>query len=315
MNPWLMRIYQLLFLFLIVFPGIISAQQYPVLDEYRINPGILAPSFTGISSLFQVYLTQRNEWTGIPGAPVTGAVNIEGIPYQNMGLGTNILLNKSGIFRYFSVNLNYAYHLQIAKNHFLHFGISPGLYQNSIDLSNAVISDPNDPMINGSGKNTETYINCGASLMYSFKTLNICFAFPYLFNNRSLYQDSQYSNYLTMGTNFQFYLNYLLELSDDWGLQFDVLYRNMQNTPWLIDGGFMVKFKGSVWLGLLYRRGNTLAVNAGFSVAKSFVLGYNYEFSGSAMIGKSGGTHEVTLGYTLQGKQPKKTNPLKIKDY
>jgi len=298
-----------------VFPGIINAQQYPVLDEYRINPGILAPSFTGINSLFQVYLTQRNEWTGIPGAPVTGAVNMEGTPYRNMGVGTNILLNKAGIVRYFSVSLNYAYHLQIATNHFLHFGISPGLYQNSIDLSNLIVADLTDPMINGSGKNTETYFNCGASLMYSFKTLNICFAFPYLFNNRSLYQDTQYSNYLTMGTNFQLYLNYLLDLGKDWGLQFDVLYRNMQYTPWLIDGGLMVKYKESVWLGFLYRKGNTIAVNAGFSIANSVVLGYNYEFSGSSMMGKSGGTHEVTLGYKLKGKNLKKTNPLKIKDY
>ncbi len=310
-----MRIYRLFLLFLLFFPGIANAQQYPVLDEYRINPGILAPSFTGTTSLFQVYLTQRNDWTGIPGSPVTGAVNIEGIPYQNMGIGTNILVNKAGIYRYLSVSLNYAYHLKIAENHFLHFGISPSLYQNSIDLSNIINSDPNDPLQNGSGKNTETFLNCGASLMYSFKTLNICFSFPYLFNNRSLYQNTQYSNYLSMSTNFQFYLNYMLDLGKDWGLQFDVLYRNMPYTPWLIDAGLMVKYKGSVWLGLLYRRGNTIAVNAGFSVANSFVLGYNYEFSGSAMMGKSGGTHEVTLGYTLQGKNQKKATPLKIKDY
>ena len=309
-----MRINRLLFLLLLVVPGFLNAQQYPVLDEYRINPGILAPSFTGIASLFQVYLTQRNEWTGMPGAPVTGAVNIEGVPYQNMGLGTNILINKAGMVRYFSVNLNYAYHLQLATNHFLHFGISPGLYQNSIDLTSLVVSDPNDPMLNG-GKNTETYVNCGASLMYSFKTLNICFGFPYLFNNRSLYSDSQYSNYLTMGANFQLYLNYLLDLGKDWGLQFDVLYRNVQYSPWLIDGGLMVKYKEMVWLGLLYRKGNTIAVNAGVSIASSFVIGYNYEFSVSAMMGKSGGTHEVTLGYTLHGKDKKKVPPLKIKDY
>ncbi len=315
MNSRAMSKCRLLFLFLLVTPGIIIAQQYPVLDEYRINPGILAPSFTGKSSLFQVYLTQRNEWTGIPGAPVTGAVNIEGSPFENMGLGTNIMLNKAGIVRYFSFSINYAYHLQLATSHFLHFGVSPCLYQNSIDLSNLVVADQNDPVLNASGKITETYINFGASLMYSYKTLNICFAFPYLFNNRSLYQDPQYSNYLTMGTNFQLYLNYMLLFSKDWGLQFDVLYRNMQYTPWLIDAGVMIKYKESYWLGLLYRKGNTFAVNAGFCVANTFVLGYNYEFSGSAMMGKSGGTHEVTLGYSYQGKHKKKALPLKVKDY
>jgi len=310
-----MRRYRLFLLFLLLIPGTLISQQYPVLDEYRINPGILAPSFTGTAAMFQVYLTQRNEWTGIPGAPVTGAVNIEGIPYENMGLGTNILVNKAGRVRYFSVALNYAYHLPIAMDHTLHFGISPSLYQNSIDLTNLILANPTDPMLNGATKNTETFINCGASLMYSFKTLNVCFAFPYLFNNRSLYQESQYSNYLTMGTNFQLYLNYLLALSKEWGLQFDVLYRAMQYSPGLFDAGLMVKYKGDYWLGLLYRRGNVIVVNAGFSIANSFVLGYNYEFSGTAMMGKSGGTHEITLGYTLQAKQQKKAVPLRIKDY
>jgi len=311
-----MRKYRLLILLLLAFGGHLRAQQYPLLDEYRINPGILAPSFTGTAAKFQVYLTQRNEWTGIPGSPVTGAVNVEGIPYDNMGLGTNILVNKAGMVRYLSVNLNYAYHLMLATDHFLHFGISPALYQNSIDFSGLVLADPNDPMVNGYGKHTETYVNCGASLMYSFKTLNVCFAFPYLFNNRTFYSESQYSNYLTMGTNFQFYVNYTLGLGKDWELQFDVLYRNMQHTPWLIDAGAMVKYKHSYWLGLMYRKPGTAGVNAGFAVANSFVLAYNYEFSASAMMGKSGGTHEITLGYTLQGnKTTKKSATPKIKDY
>jgi type IX secretion system PorP/SprF family membrane protein len=310
-----MRKIRILFLFFLIISGIVHAQQYPVLDEYRINPSILAPSFTGSAALFQLYLAHRTEWTGIPGAPVTGAINIEGDPARNMGLGTNITLNKAGIIRYFSMSVNYAYHLQIAKYHFLHFGVSPVLYQNSIDLSNITVADPNDPMTANISKRTETYINVGASLSYSFKGLNVCIGLPYLFNNKSLFADSAYANVLTMGTNLLVYLNYSLVLSDDWDLQFDVLYRNIQYTPWLIDAGVMIKFKDSYWLGLLYRKGNIIAVNLGLYVAKAVVIGYNYEFSGSAMMGKSGGTHEVTLGYTLQGQLKQKTKMLKLKDY
>jgi len=306
---------RIFFLFFLVIPGFIQAQQYPILDEYRINPSILAPSFTGSAALFQLYLTHRAEWTGIPGAPVTGAINIEGDPAKNMGIGTNITINKAGIVRYFSLSLNYAYHLQVAKNHFLHFGVSPVLYQNSIDLSNLTVPDPNDPMTAGMNKRTETYINFAASLAYSFKGLNVCVGMPYLFNNKSLFADSAYANVLTMGTNFLVYANYSLVLSDDWAMQFDVLYRNIRYTPWLIDVGLMVKFKDSYWLGLLYRKGNIFALNLGLYLAKAIVFGYNYEFSASAMSGYSGGTHEITLGYTLQCKSKKKTKEIKLKDY
>lgn len=297
-----------------LFQGPLQSQQIPVLDEYRINPGVIAPSFTGLKSVFQVFLTQRNEWTGIPGSPVTGAVNIEGTPYRNMGLGTNITLNKSGIYRFFSVNLDYAYHLQVALDHAIHFGISPTLYQNSVDLTGLVIADQNDPMLS-SGKHTETYVNCGFSLMYSYKSLNICLGMPYLFNNRSLYKDTKYSNYLTMGTSFQAYANYLLALGKDWGLQFDLLYRTAQESPWLIDAGAMIRYQELLWAGLMYRKGNILVVNAGVDIYNSFIVAYNYEFGFTAMNGKSGGTHEITLGYTLKGKQKKKGTPMKIKDY
>lgn len=307
----------MLLLFFLTLSGIVRAQQYPVLDAYRINPSILSPAFTGSAALFQVYLTHRSEWTGIPGAPVTGAINIEGAPASNMGVGTNIILNKAGIVRYFSISLNYAYHLQIAKSHFLHFGVSPTLYQNSIDLSNVLVANPNDPLLTGSLKPTETYVNIGLSLMYSFKTLNVCLGFPYLFNNKSMYLNSDYSNVLTMGRNFYSYINYSLIFSEDWKLQFDVLYRNIQYTPWLIDVGAMVYFRSSYWLGFMYRKGNIFIVNAGLDISNTLVIGYNYEFSGSAMMGKSGGTHEITLGYTLKSNSStaKKSNSLKLKDY
>ena len=312
-----MRKIRILLLFLLTASGIVHAQQYPVLDAYRINPSLLSPAFTGSDALFQVYLTHRSEWTGIPGAPVTGAINIEGAPANNMGVGTNIILNKAGIVKYFSIALNYAYHLQIAKSHFLHFGVSPTLYQNSIDLTNVVVANPYDPILNGSLKPTETYINIGASLMYSFKTLNVCLGFPYLFNNKSMYHDSAYANVLTMGRNFYAYLNYSLIFSDDWKMQFDVLYRNIQYTPWLIDVGAMVYYKDSYWLGFMYRKGNIFIVNVGLDITNTLVIGYNYEFSGSAMMGKSGGTHEITLGYTLKPRTQaaKKTKAIKLKEY
>ena len=311
-----MRKIRTLFLFFLVASGIVHAQQYPLLDEYRINPSVLSPAFTGSTSLFQVYLAHRSEWVGIPGAPVTGAINIEGAPANNMGVGTNIVINKAGIVRYFSIALNYAYHLQLAKNHFLHFGVSPTLYQNSIDLSNVTVANTYDPMLSGAVKPTETYVNVGASLMYSYKTLNLCVGFPYLFNNKSMYRDSAYSNVLTMGRNFYLYLNYSLLFSEDWKLQFDLVYRNIQYTPWLIDAGLMICYKDSYWLGLLYRKGNILAMNAGLSISNTVVIGYNYEYSFGGMMGYSGGTHEITLGYTLKPKATKKkSKTLMLKDY
>jgi type IX secretion system PorP/SprF family membrane protein len=300
---------------LLVFCREISAQQLPILDNYLVNPVSISPAFSGKYYKFQAMVTHRIEGTGISGAPVIGNINIDAGIGKNMGVGGSILLNKAGIFKNFSANLNYAYHLQLAKLHFLSFGISAALYQNSMDVSDVIVNDPNDPMLINHSKISESYFNVGASLLYNFKDFNFSIYFPLLFNNKSFYVNSPYQYVLTMNRNFLIYSNYTLGLSDDWKMKFDVLFRYTQQLPWTIEVSTMVKFRNSYWIGLMYRKPSIIGVTAGLAIINSIVINYNYEFLGSTMMGKSGGSHEVTLGFRLGGKESNPRKALQIKDY
>jgi len=291
-------------------PGVFS-QPFPILDNYLINPVSISPAFTGKSNIFQAFLTYRNEWVNIPGGPVIGALNIDGALNKNMGLGGNIQINKSGPLTNFIINLNYAYHLQIAKAHFLSFAINVSAYQNSINLNNVIVGSSLDPMLLGGGNKSETYMNLGTSLLYSWKDLNVCIGFPVLFNNKSFYNQNLYEHVLTMDRNWIFYAGYTVDLKSDWKLKFDLLYRNTQYTPWTMEFSTMVKFHDSYWLGAFYRKSNVIGITAGLAIVNALVINYNYEFSGSAMLGHSAGTHEISLGYMLK----RKTVSLQIKDY
>jgi len=301
-------------LLILAFTGLCSgvfSQQFPILDNYLINPVSISPAFTGKLNLFEAFLTYRNEWVNIPGGPVEGALNIDGALNKNMGLGGNIQINKAGPLTNFMVNLNYAYHLQIAKEHFLSFGINISAYQNSIDYSKAVVGNPLDPLLQGNGKTTETYMNVGAGLLYAWKDLYICVGFPVLFNNKSFYNQNKYDHVLAMDRNWIFYAGYTVDLKSDWKLKFDMLYRNTQFTPWTIEVSGLVKYHDSFWLGAFYRKSNIVGLTAGVAIVNALVINYNYEFSGSAMLGKSAGTHEITLGFMLK----RKTVSLQIKEY
>ncbi len=308
---------RILFCIIMVF-GIFSglhAQQVPVPDNYLINPVTLSPAFSGKYVPFQAYVTHRSEWTGIDGA-VIGNISIDGKLGKKMGIGGNIMLDKAGIYRNFTLNLNYAYHLQIAKDHFLSFGITGVFYQNSVDLSNLIVSDPYDPMIVNRDKTIESYFNVGASLLYNWKDLNFCIAFPMMINNKSLYSDTLYDNVLTMNRNWMIYGNYSIFLAEDWKLKFDLLLRQPHHMPWTFDVNATVRYADSYWLGFLYRKNNIIGVNVGLAIVRAIVLNYTYEFSGSSMDGKSGGTHEITLGCRIGSPARAKSNPaLKIKEY
>jgi len=299
----------LLFLFNVVSNG--YSQQISFLDSYLINPVVISPAFTGKVNSFQAYLTYRREWTNIPGSAQIGSLNIDGSPTKNMGVGGSILFNNAGIFRNFSINLNYAYHLQIAKEHVLSFAVNLALYQNSIDLTDVIVSDPQDPLLISNDRITETYFNVGTSLLYNWKDLNVCVAFPLLFNNKSFYNSSIYNHVLTMDRNWLLYLNYNLRFSSEWKLKFDLLFRQVQYSPWSIEFSTIAKYSDDYWFGLFYRKGNIIGLTAGLAIIDRILIGYNYEFSVSAMMGKSGGTHEITLGYRLV----KKTIIPRIKEY
>jgi len=278
------------------------AQQLSFLDSYLINPVVISPAFTGKTNPFQAYLTYRSEWINIPGSAQIGSLNIDGSPVKNMGIGGSILLNKAGALRNLSINLNYAYHLQIAKEHVLSFAVNVTLYQNSLDLTDAIVSDPQDPLLFSNDRITETYFNVGTSLLYNWKDLNVCIAFPLLFNNKTFYNSSIYEHVLTMDRNWLLYLNYNLKFSSEWKLKFDLLYRQVQYSPWTIEFSTMAKYADNYWFGLFYRKGNIIGLTAGLAIINQIVINYNYEFSASAMMGKSIGTHEITLGYRIVTK-------------
>jgi len=281
-------------------------QQFPIMDQYLVAPSSISPAFAGKESPFEVTLTSRIEWTSINGHPILGSLNMSGALPKNMALGGNILYNVAGPLENLTINLDYAYHLKVAADHMLSFGINGTYYQNVLDLTNAVLADPNDPVFSGRNSISESYFNMGLSLLYSWKTLDACVALPLLFNNRSFYNsDMIYSHVLTLDRNFLIYLGYMIEPKGDWKGKFSFLYRQTQYTPWSFDIAARAIYRDMIWFGLLYRKSNVIGVTGGLKIAKGLIFNYTYEYSPTAMMGKSGGTHEITLGYRMLSKSYK----------
>lgn len=297
---------------LIFLSGVGHSQQFPIMDQYLVSPSSISPAFVGKDSPFEVFLTSRIEWTGITSHPFIGSLNLAAELPKNMGLGGNIMYNVAGPLENLTINLNYAYHLKLATDHMLSFGINGAYYQNVLDLTKAVLADPSDPVLAGRATISESYFNVGFGLLYSWRTLDACITFPLLFNNKTFYtSDKVFSHVLTLDRNFLVYLGYLLQPKGEWGAHFSFLYRQTQYTPWSFDVAVRAIYKEMVWFGLLYRKNNIIGITGGLSIAKGLKFNYTYEYSPSAMMGKSSGTHEITLGYRMT---PKSVKP-SMKDY
>lgn len=300
------------FVLLMILSGAAYSQQFPITDQYLVAPSVISPAFAGKDAPFEVFLTSRIEWTNIVDHPFVGSINLAAALPKNMGLGGNVTYNVAGPLENLTINLNYAYHLKLTTDHMLSFGLNGAYYQNVLDLSNAVLADPNDPVLAGRSTISESYFNVGLGLLYSWKTLDACVTFPLLFNNKTFYgNDKIYSHVLTLDRNFLVYLGYLLQPKGDWGAHFSFLYRQTQFTPWSFDVAIRAIYREMVWFGLLYRKNNVIGITGGVSITKGLRFNYTYEYSPSAMMGKSSGAHEITLGYKMV---PKNVKP-SMKDY
>jgi len=117
------------------------AQAKPSYTQYILNSYILNPAVTGIENYTDIKLSNRNQWTGINGAPVTTYFSIHapigktdlrttatsfGVPGEDPrgkrlweeytppdphhGIGFTAMNDKAGYINRWSLNATYAYH-------------------------------------------------------------------------------------------------------------------------------------------------------------------------------------------------------------
>ena len=69
-----MRLRFLLVGCLLLLAGQIKAQTDPVFSLFRLYPQVINPTFVGASDKNEIILVNRNQWTSMPGTPVTTAL-------------------------------------------------------------------------------------------------------------------------------------------------------------------------------------------------------------------------------------------------
>jgi len=275
----------------------VFAQQFPLSSQYVINPYNLSPTLAGSTGFPEVFLGYRKDMAGISGAPRTfrasGAGNVLG---QNMWIGGDIYSDKTDILSLFKAQLSYTYRLQVENEQFLSFGVWGGFYQNSVNVDNAIGIDPNDPLINNASKLNTSAFNAGFGINYNWRDLNFGLSFPTLFQTKREYSVNQ-GFYLRMQRELLIYGSNLFQLERDWKLQAYVVYRKMNYEPASFDISLMAIYLDRFWFGALYRNSGAISINLGGLIYKGFTFNYAYDIGIGGINSKSGGAHEISLGY------------------
>ncbi|MEO8761500.1 MAG: type IX secretion system membrane protein PorP/SprF [Bacteroidia bacterium] len=280
------------------------AQQLPQYSQYMLNDFVLNPAIAGRSNYWEAKSNNRYQWVGIPDAPRTYMLSMQG-PLKNlkMGLGGTLYTDIVGPTRRTGIDLSYAYHIKISKNYKLSFGISGGIVQYAVDGSKITTHDPGDPILSA---NYQSVIvpDIGAGVYFYSKKLSVSLGFPQIYQANLKFFAAQTTDQSKLAQHFYGLVTYKFNLGQDFILEPCVLVKYVAPVPVQIDGGLKLTYKNTVWIGANYRTNDAVSAIMGYMFKNWLMVGYSYDYSITPIRKYNSGTHEIMLG--LRFLPPKK---------
>lgn len=272
----------------------IMSQQISLSNQYIVNKYSLSPAYAGVSEKFGVYGYYRKDWLGVSGAPDTKMISVNSAVKKYMGLGASISSVQAGIFTNLSAMFTYAYHVKLSSSKFISIGLGFGVLENHLDLYNNE-SAQIDPLVNTLDR-TSGILNASYGILYHGKRLHLGFSSQRLFGSKE-------SSYILWAQQIT-HVSYLCNFSKTWAIDPTLIYyAPTKRTPSLWDVTLPIIYQQKVWFTLIYRQTGDAGLGLGTNLNSNFVFNYTFEWFEHGLAHRSGGTHEITIGWKVSKKK------------
>ncbi|MEL6675909.1 MAG: type IX secretion system membrane protein PorP/SprF [Bacteroidota bacterium] len=302
--------------------------QDPQYSQFYSNQVMLNPAFTGAGIGPRIAMNYRAQWINIPGYykqfsfSYDQPVNFLGTT-QGLGVNFNSDVAGEGDLAKLNMTLNYSYQLELVEDeHFLHFGLSGGITQASIDFyklrfpdqidpRDGFVRPTNEPASLWSQSQVRPDVNAGLAYFNKYAWLGFTvnhitqpreqFSFP---NLSVPYAILPRKYTVTGGIKIPVQqMRNRREISIS-----PVFLYKMQGEFTQIDGGLYVNAEPMVF-GVWYRHQDAVIGLIGIQYG-AFSFGYSYDYTiGDLTQSISGGSHEISLN--LQFEQPNRPRRMK----
>lgn len=277
----------------------LKAQQTPLYSQTYFMRMLYNPALTAYNGSTNLYGFYREQWTGMPGHPVTrGAVGDISLWKDRIGTGLHVYNDNTDIIRRVNVQAYYAQKINFAKDHRISLGFSAGVMEAHIDFANARATDADDPNLLASAKGGVAF-DMSVGLAYQWKKLTIGVAVPQVLNTHSNIasglKDTRFKNIRF----YNFSASYEISLKDEtWNIEPSVIAKYAPKELVQVEGSVMANYKRIGYLGVGYRMDYGVSFMAAARISKVVTLGYSYEYPimGKVKYADTRGTHEVIIG-------------------
>lgn len=290
------------FYFFLLLPICGSAQQLPLSNQYTLNKFALSPAYAGSGEGFEVFGSYRDEWSGIVGAPESKMVSANGQICKNMGLGGTLSSRQAGIFQDLSASVSYAYHVKLSEQNFLSFGVGVGMLESRVNIAGSAAQA--DPIAANSADVNAMVLDAGFGILFRCKDLHIGVSIPRMLSSEI--KDVNGSTVYKLAMQQGFNIGYKYSLNDDWAIDPIVKISAVKDVSLFYELAVPLIYKNKIWIAPFYKK-TDMALAVGGSPYSNLLVSYAYEFSSKGIMGESGGTHEITLGWKMSAKKKSET--------
>lgn len=153
----------------------IAQQTMPYYNHYLVSDKMLInPSHAGQNPEYiSINASNRNQWDDLPNSPKTQTLSAHATVIDRLAVGTYFFNDRNGASKMSGFNLTAAYHIPIQdgrgydqEQDVVSFGVGTSRFSQSFDLSDIIVNDPNDPLLNEDRFNS-WMMNLGVSFKYA----------------------------------------------------------------------------------------------------------------------------------------------------
>lgn len=273
-----------------------TAQQEQTFTQYMFVPTIYNSGHTGTNSAICVNGIMRQQWVGLDGAPTTYAVSVESpVKFLKGGLGGVISSDQIGGFNTITVKLKYAYHKKMGDG-LLGVGLGLGLVNKKLDYSYFNVSGGDDPVLNSTQEESGMIFDIDAGIYYrqgkkwyaGVSSTQINQGGMEIAGTRTRLQRAYYAS---GGYHFYFIRMPKIVVSPSFFVGYTA------NAPVIINVAAVGEYNNLFWAGVVYKHQDAVSLMAGIEF-KNIKAGYSYDINTTKL--KSGGSHEIRLGYCFK---------------
>ena len=285
-------------LIIILFHGVIFAQQMPVSENYYMDKYALSSSYAGHSSPGSFFTSFRSDWTGIVGGPKTLRVSYSDMLMANAGWGGKIIYDKAGIFDQLYVLGTYSYSLTIVDEHKILLALSAGIYHNKINFTD-YYNSPNyniDPVMIRQDVSSKLKFMSDFSALYLFKGIEAGLMFANINFGDAKYDEVDVT-YKPLA-NYQLHAAYSFQINDRWDVNPLIYFRGGKYITSQVGIASMVRYQENIWGSLSFRDPGIWGFGFGANIAKGISFSYNFNFATSVALSIYN-THEISIGVRI----------------